>query len=110
VITGDGRTIHAYLALVSPTHPDALRGNILDADEGKTFDFDLLKDDVFPFGHLDRHKLISLIAFLYCARILFLADFARKFLKVIIGQSLYLILLHLGLVPSLQTVEVDHCT
>lgn len=62
---------------------------------------------MLAFWHLNRHELVNFIVFLYHLGILFLADFTKELLKVVVGESLDLAFLDFGLVPSLQTRKVD---
>jgi hypothetical protein len=106
VIARDGRTIHADLALVAPAHPDALFGNVLNAEQREAADVDLLQDEMFALGQLDGHQLMHLPRLFDDLRVLLLAHLAAKLLEVVIGEALHLVLLHLRLVPPLQAVEV----
>lgn len=107
MVPGDWWVIDADLTLVSSTHSDPLWRNVFDQDKGRALDFNFFKNYMLAFWHLNRHELVNFIVFLYHLRILFLADFTKELLKVVVGESLDLAFLDFGLVPSLQTRKVD---
>lgn len=109
VVSADGGGVHPDFALVASPHANALFGDVLDADEGGTVQVDLLENEVLSLRQVDGHQFKGFAAFINEFGILLLADLAEEFVEVVIGQSLYLALLHFRLVPTLQTGEVHRC-
>lgn len=106
MIARDGRTIDSDLAFIPTAHPNPLLWDVLNAQQGKSLDVDLFKDEMLSLWHLNRHQLVHLASFFYQLRVLVLTHLTGKLLKVVIRQTFHLILLYFWLVPFLKAVEV----
>lgn len=95
MVARDRRTVHSDLAFIATTEPNPLLRDILNAQQGKSLDIDLFKDEMLSLGHFNRHQLVHLPSLFYQLRVLVLTNLTGKLLKVVIGQSLHLILLYL---------------
>ena len=59
---------------------------------------------------LDRHQLMFSVVFFDETRVLVLADFTVEFLEVVLDGASDDLLLHFGLVPFLETMEMNQST
>lgn len=64
---------------------------------------------MLSFGQFDGHEFMSFSFFFDYFRVLFFADFAEEFLKIVVGESFNFVFLDFRLVPFLKAGEVDQC-
>ena len=107
MVSGNGDVSHSYLAVMAAAQFYPLCRNVLNYHHIISLFRDAFEDDMVAFGFLNGKQLILLPILLDVPRVLVLADLAIKLLEIVLDGAADHLLLHLRLVPLLQTAEMD---
>lgn len=107
MVSGNGDVSHSYLAVMTAAQFYPLCRNVLNYHHIISLFRDAFEDDMVAFGFLNGKQLILLPILLDVPRVLVLADLAIKLLEIVLDGAADHLLLHLRLIPLLQTTEMD---